>query len=544
MHKDDEGAYGCLAVVAAAGGLWVVYTTAPISIYCVLAGGATFLLRWCVRQHPPAEADDGFARRLGVGLLTDSAKVAFWLFVGFAVVWVLQIVISLFQAQIGPDDVDAAEQWLMDFSRQAKTAFSARVALALLSLALLLSLAVSALWPLIALGRLRRGLTALGVVIAAMTSFTFVTVDYGAAQHQAVAESIRAQISTNLARLAGSRREHAALQWIAAEMTRTAEDGADPRREWQSYFRAVSAACASDQAEYEIAYAEEILNATGTASSPFRRSLEQVFFIERTAELRPTAGDARYCNEQQYALSFFSQRLAVANAPRAGRARDVAAAEMRDLARRWVPDFQRHLAEASEAVPRNLEDEARPFHVTRRIEERRQLVALERTTRQAADYADRARASARQIVYDAVAELLPSGARGAAEVIVQAWTGAFVQALGHEGIVRIEQRVAALSERLKGLFTRNEALRPLVSAEPPLVLPAREGGSAANIASAVANDARAAAHLAKRDPPIVAGAAAARRAIEHGAVPGVPPIHTPRPHPPNPAPRPRIPGRR
>lgn len=423
-EEASENFWGCVALIGLGLALWLAYDNLPISAYSIAAGLAALGLR---RAEKVLDGEDpasiSFRRRLARGVASDGRRIAFWLFAGFAAIWVVQIVINLFRSHTDPDQVLSAEVAVYEFGERLAQLASVSTALICLAIALLLSILVSALWPVAALGALRKFLAAAIVAFAAIASFSFVAVAEASSRYDFATGPIRAAIVQDLAQLAQARRDGAAFQWMAAQFSPERREAQPAIREWRAYFNEAEARCEQENVEFRRAYRGQLRQAM--ANAPPDDGLAQVRRSGAPSEV-PT-----YCRPDELVQNLVERRTLDA--------RGAAVA-----ARPWLADFGADLGppamgELDTAVG-DLTLDAR----TRRLYD---LQSLRATVGAALGRAGAARDAARTIAVDAIANLLPGNARGAAGVIVDAWKGVLVEALAGETGSRIAMRIALLRTR-------------------------------------------------------------------------------------------------
>jgi len=255
---------------------WLAYEGAPISLICLGAGLlALFLAAGAPKPDDPPPR--GFADALFVGLLRDGSHMALWFFVATAIVTVTQVLLNLFRARVSPDALKTVELAIYDVAQFFRNFLSLRNALICLGTALLLSLLLNAAWPVTALRRLRRGVAAGLALFGALTAFTFVTTE--------VAEGkIRAAIVRDLEKAAQARREHAALQWIAADLKREQASGPEAAEAWTDYFQTELSSCRQGPLAGGVA--------GGSECDPTRLSSVASYSIDPTRPTRVMLADA------------------------------------------------------------------------------------------------------------------------------------------------------------------------------------------------------------------------------------------------------------
>lgn len=415
----SENVLGCGGLIALGAAVWLTSENWPISAYAIATGLVVLGLR---RIENALDGEDdasiSFRRRLARGLASDSKRVAFWLFAGLAAIWLVQIVLNLFRSNVDPNQVLSAELAVYEFGDQMTELASVSTALIGLAIALLLSIMVSALWPVAALGAFRKFLSAAIVAFAAITSFSFVAVAEASSRYGFVIGPIRAAIVRDLGALAQARQDGAAFQWMAAQFSPDRAEAKPAIRAWQAYFNEAGARCERENVEFRRAYRGQL-----------RQAIVNDLRNNRGSTRSAAPGVPTHCHSDQLVRDLVQQRIpAVRGAVTA--------------ARPWLSDFRANLGPP--AVGGMLDPAVGDLTLGARNRRLHDLQSLRTAIGSALQRAGAAREAARTIAVDAVTNLLPGSARGVAGVIVDAWKGALVDAMAGQSEARIATRVALL----------------------------------------------------------------------------------------------------
>lgn len=484
MAEDaSDSFWGFVALIGLGLALWLAYDNMPISAYSIAAGLAALGLRRAEKRLDGEDAAPiSFRRRLARGVASDGKRVAFWLFAGFAAIWLVQIVVNLFRSHTDPNQVLSAEVAVYEFGEGLTQLASVSTALICLAIALLLSILVSALWPVAALGALRKFLAAAIVAFAAITSFSFVAVAEASSRYDFATGPIRAAIVQDLAQLAQARRDGAAFQWMAAQFSPERREAQPAIREWQAYFNEVGARCEQENVEFRRVY-------RGRLREAIVDRLRENRGLTRSTTLEGAVGVPTHCRTEEIVRTLVERRASDAG----GTAVAV---------RPWLPDFREYFGPPASAgdIPYPVPDNPTLNNRVRRLHD---LQSLREAIGSALQRAGAARDAARTIAVDAIANLLPGNARGVAGVIVDAWKGALVEAMAGQSEARIATRLALLRSG-----ARVTAGNAGMFAEPrsPLESPLPDRGGDRTIAAAVDREMRS---LGRPTPAVAAAEAAA-----------------------------------
>jgi hypothetical protein len=486
-NSANSDVVGCVGLVVVGLILWLAYDNLPISAYAVAAGLATLFLWWAEKALAKDDRRPvSFPRRLRNGLVTDGKRVAFWLFIGFSLVLLIQVAVNLFRSHVDPYQVLSAELALYEFSEWMTRLASATVALVCFGIALLLSILMSTLWPIAALGTLRKVLSAGIVAFAAMTGFSLVAIGEAAGRYDFATGPIRAAIVEDLEALAQARRDGAAFQWLAAEFNQARPQAQPAIRAWEAYFGAAAAGCERDNLEFRRNYRVQLRQALARAPA----SEQDAVFVRAIGTARdvPT-----YCRTDEIVKQLAEMRASSLSESAAVRIRP------------WLPDYVAHLGPpppAGEGAGGEFLDNPVIESRGRRLAD---LEALRSSIGAALRREEAARDAARAVAVDAIAELLPGSARGAAGAIVDAWKGVLVEVLASETAARIGQRIAWL--RRGGALPAESADR-LAATHFPLDTPLAGRTEERSIEAAVGADL---SHLDRPAPAAAAMEAASER---------------------------------
>jgi hypothetical protein len=468
LDDDDDRIGQILLFIGAGAAIALIVFSGPISLYCLGAGLVYLLLGWLRRFSIFTDRSASFVWRFSAGLLTDTRKAFFWLFVGLGVVWAFGLWLSLAGSGVDPASVGSLELRVSDFGDRLHETFSAGHMLICLALAGLLSAATSTLWPLIALAHARILLSAAAPLLAALSAFTFVAADTATQRYQGLVGPIRAAIVADLERAAEVRRERAALQWLAADLRGEAERDPQALGEWREYFAGGVEACEKSLAQFRSAMVAVTPAVGGEAPIP----CDSQRMVVQLARLRIPAASYGPPSRLDPWLSDFAD---VIEAP--------AEAE-----------WQKFRLAGGEAPPR--------LALSGSVHRLRDLAALRSRASGTASRAIVARDAARGIVAEAVGSLIGHGYEGMAGEVVDVWRSAFVEAIARESQPALSRRARALRRQVAGLFLAS-ASPELPPAESPLESP---GGASRRLGSmeevARADNRAAIAMTMHQEPPV------------------------------------------
>lgn len=231
------GAFICALILAFRGDTLVLR-------HILGAGVAMIVLYWVmmrVRRAWPTPAT--LKARIMVGLTGDLFSLALWSWLGMIAVLLVQFLLYISPAYLGPDQVASVQFRIYDFNRGLGRVVSLRNVSLALAAAALLAVLVRAWWPVIMLGKARKVLSNAIAFFGAIAGFTLVAVETADLNYDSAVRSTRIAIVRDLDRIAAARRDHAAFRWLAAELALERHENPNVEADWRHYFAARADEC-------------------------------------------------------------------------------------------------------------------------------------------------------------------------------------------------------------------------------------------------------------------------------------------------------------
>jgi hypothetical protein len=418
MH--DLDLMGCNFVVLGGvvlGGILIV-AGLPVSLFCTAAGLIAYSLGKRAKSRSADDERLSIWRRLGRGLVSDTSTAAWLVCFGLAAIWLIQIYLNLFGTGIDPAAVAGFELGVLEFADKVDEWTSPQIILLCLGCMIALSLATSALWPLIRFGHVRTVLSATTALLTAFSSFSFVTADTAAGWYDETARQIRANIAAELVNAARARREHAAYQWISARLADERIRSPQTYATWRRYFQTAARSCGAETQPRLASIDDSRPEQPSSCESP---------------RLMATVARARINFEARSLYPYTDTGLG-----------------------NWLPDYASVTRPAHNA----------PFAVSENIHRADDLARLRARARQATASAQAARDVARGALVESVADLLSPELRGLAGDIVSVWRDSVLNVLSKETASRIGERLRFLTAPFRDLLSANGLVRMAADTYP------------------------------------------------------------------------------
>lgn len=228
--------------------LVLFYWLGPPFIVCTGAIALSFLIKALIRQIDPESPSR--LRRMELGVLQDLKKGVTGFAVASACVCLFLIFCWSFPAALDATALGDFQLWLYDLTERLKSYSSLGRAALLMGAAILLSITLNSLRPIVVVAQLRKGWSRATGILLAVVTFGFVTPQALGSEIERTSAGLRARISADLGAIRAARQEQAALQWLGAILIERGEEA----QRWRNYFLGSHQRCEAYSQGYSSAY--------------------------------------------------------------------------------------------------------------------------------------------------------------------------------------------------------------------------------------------------------------------------------------------------
>ena len=196
----------------------------------------------------------GLTMTIAGGFVGDVMRAALWTAAGLGIVWLFMLLLHFAPGVFGPGAAADLQLGAYDLAAQLKSLVTPlRFGVAVV-VAIVMAVVAGTVWPINAAGTAKKWIGTAALLLLTFANVSFVTAKAGSARYDEAVAPMRAKIGEDLERLRSARQEHAALQWLGAELKRQVEESPSDAAAWREYLTLAGKQCRTAEERFEAGY--------------------------------------------------------------------------------------------------------------------------------------------------------------------------------------------------------------------------------------------------------------------------------------------------
>jgi len=196
----------------------------------------------------------GLTMTIAGGFVGDLMRAALWTAAGLGIVWLFMLLLHFAPGAFGPGAAADLQLGAYDLAAQLKSLLTPVRFGAAVVVAVVMAVVAGTVWPINAAGTAKKWIGTAALLLLTFANVTFVTAKAGSARYDEAIAPMRAKIGEDLERLRTARQEHAALQWLGAELKRQVEESPPDAAAWREYLMVAGEQCRTAEERFETGY--------------------------------------------------------------------------------------------------------------------------------------------------------------------------------------------------------------------------------------------------------------------------------------------------